>query len=61
MRQFGPIVTAPRRLARKSCESAPIEHGPSIRVNGCTQTFGPSVIGPFTVSKTVYGSIRAVS
>ena len=41
IRQLGPIVTQPRRLARKSCVSAPIEHGPSIRVNGWTQTFGP--------------------
>ena len=29
------------------------EQGPSIRVNGWTQTFGPNVIGPLVVSKTV--------
>ena len=44
----GPIVTEPRRLARKSWVSAAIEHGPSIRVNGWTQTFGPSMIGPLS-------------
>ena len=36
-------------------------HGPSTRVNGWTQTPASSVIGPFVVSNTVYGSIRAVS
>ena len=53
--------TPPRRLARKSWVSRPMQHGPSIRVNGWTQTSGPTMIGPFVVSKTVYGSIRAVS
>src|SRR5436309_501983 len=61
IRQFGPIVTPPRRLARNSCVSRPIVLGPSIRVKGCTQAPAAIVIGPLVVSKTVKGSIRAVA
>ena len=42
IRQFGPMVTPPRRLARNRCVPGPIQHGPSSRVNCVVDFYGPS-------------------